>query len=101
MDGYFQLAGYNDIAKGILGRAKLDGSAKTWWKSSCQTRGVVESTQGWGQVKTHLRERYLPLNYSTTKMNEFSFCTRRDHPIDVYYEEFLKLSRHAPDLTEE
>ena len=35
MDDYFQLAGYNEAAKGVLARAKLDGSAKTWWKSSC------------------------------------------------------------------
>ena len=50
-------------------------------------------------MKSQLRERYLPLNYNTTKI-EFLACTRRERPIDDYYEEFLKLSRHA-HLTEE
>ena len=39
MDNYFDLAGYNTLARGIMGRAKLDGSAKLWWKLSCQYRG--------------------------------------------------------------
>lgn len=101
MDDYFQLAGYNEAAKGVLAKAKLDGSTKTWWKSSCRARGVIESTQSWGDVKGQLRERYLSLNYITMKMDEFLACTRRECPVDDYYEEFLKLSRHALDLTKE
>ena len=34
-------------------------------------------------------------------MNEFLACTRRDPPIDIYYEYFIKLSRHASHLTED
>lgn len=34
-------------------------------------------------------------------MNKFLSCTRRDCPIDVYYEEFIKFSCHAPHLTKE
>ena len=30
MEDYFALAGYNTLAKGIMGRAKLDGPAKLW-----------------------------------------------------------------------
>ena len=48
-----------------------------------------------------LKERYLPLNYSTVKMNEFLSCVRRGRAIDDYYEEFVQLSRHAPLMTEE
>ena len=32
MDDYFALAGYNSLAQGIMGRAKLEGSTKFWWK---------------------------------------------------------------------
>ena len=77
MEDYFALAGYNNLAQGIMGRAKLDGPAKLWWKLNCQSRGVAESTQGWEDLKGHLKERYLPLNYSTNKMNEFLSCTRK------------------------
>ncbi|MCO5558716.1 hypothetical protein L7F22_012302 [Adiantum nelumboides] len=48
-----------------------------------------------------LRERYLPPSYLTTKMNEFLACVRRGKTIDTYYEDFIKLSRHAPLITEE
>lgn len=67
MDDYFQLAGYNDVSKGILGCAKLEESTKTWWKSNCQSKGLSENAQSWEEVKDPLKERYLPLNYSTTK----------------------------------
>ena len=35
------------------------------------------------------------------KMNEFLPCVRRGRAIDDYYEEFYKLSRHAPQMNEE
>ena len=101
MDDYFTLANYNSIAQGIMGRAKLEGSAKLWWKLHCQTQGKAENSMGWAKLKKSLRERYLPLNYSTVKMNEFLSCVRKGQAIDDYYEEFVKLSRHAPLMTKE
>ena len=56
---------------------------------------------GWGELKYSLKERYLPLNYYTAKMNEFLSCVKKEQPIDEYYEEFFKLSRHAPLMTQE
>ena len=35
MDDYFALASYNAIAQGIMGKAKLEGSTKYWWKLHC------------------------------------------------------------------
>ena len=101
MDDYFPLAGYNTLAQGIMGRAKLEGSAKLWWKLHCQAQGKQEKSMGWGELKDSLKERYLPLNYDTAKMNEFLSCVRKGKPIDEYYEEFVKLSRHAPLMTQE
>ena len=34
-------------------------------------------------------------------MNEFLSCTRKGRVVEVYYEEFVKLSRHAPLMSEE
>ena len=56
---------------------------------------------GWEELKKGLKQRYLPLNYTTIKMNEFLFCVKRGQPINDYYEEFVKLSRHAPLMIEE
>ena len=101
MEDYFDLAGYNAVAQGIMGRSKIKGSAKLWWKLSCQSRGIAESAHGWEILKELLQERYLPLNYSTNKMNNFLSCSRKGWAVDVYYEEFVKLSRDAPLMSEE
>ena len=34
-------------------------------------------------------------------MNEFLSCVKKGWPIDEYYEEFVKLSRHTPLMTQE
>ena len=79
MEDYFALAKYNALAQGIMGRAKLEGSSKLWWKLHCQIQGRCEDSMGWKELKQSLKERYLPLNYSTSKMNEFlSIVRRRD-----------------------
>ena len=56
MDDYFALAGCNAVAQGIMGRAKLEGLAKFWWKLHCQTQGKLEITMGWGELKESLKE---------------------------------------------
>ena len=55
MDDYFALAGYIAVAQGIMGRAKLEGSAKLWWKLHCQTQGKQEITMGWEELKASLK----------------------------------------------
>ena len=101
MEDYFSLALYYTAAQGLMGRAKLDGPAKLWWKLHCQTLGRTEGSMSWEELKKGLKERYLPLNYSTAKMNEFLSCVRKSRSIETYYEEFVKLSRHTPHMTEE
>ena len=101
MEDYFALAKYNLVAQGIMGREKLGGPAKLWWKLHCQTQGKKENTVGWDDLQKSLKERYLPTNYLTIKMNEFLSCVRNGRLVDDYYEDFVKLSRYAPLMTEE
>ena len=58
-------------------------------------------SQGWEDVKRDLKERYLPVNFNSKRMNKFLACTRRGRTIDAYHEEFVRLSCHALDLTKE
>ncbi|MCO5568856.1 hypothetical protein L7F22_022557 [Adiantum nelumboides] len=101
MEDYFALAEYNFFFKGIMGREKIKGPAKIWWKLDSKSKNVAKITQSWEESQLHLRERYSSPNYLTTKMNEFLACVRRGWTIDTYYEEFIKLSRYAPLITEE
>ncbi|MCO5567343.1 hypothetical protein L7F22_021033 [Adiantum nelumboides] len=98
MEDYFDLAEYNFVAKGIMGKAKIKGPAKIW---NCKSTDVVEIILSWEELQLCLRERYSPPNYLTTKMNEFFICVRRGRTIDTYYEDFIKLFMHAPLITEE
>ena len=77
MEDYFALAKYNLVAQGIMERAKLGGPAKLWWKLHYQNQGKKEDTIGWDDLQKILKERYLPINYSTVKMNEFLSCYGR------------------------
>ena len=72
-----------------------------WWKLHYQTQGKAKNSMGWEEQKKSLQEWYLPLNYTTVKMNEFLSCVKKGQDIDDYYEEFVKLSRHAPLMTKE
>ena len=101
MEDYFALAKYNLVAQGIMGRAKLGGPAKLWWKLHCQTQGKKENTVGWDDLQKSLKERYLLINSSTVKMNKFLSCVQKGRLVDEYYEDFVKLSRYAPLMTEE
>ena len=71
------------------------------WKLHCQTQRKKENTVGWDDLQKSLKKRYLPINYSTVKMNDFLSCVRKDRLVDEYYEDFVKLSRYAPLMTEE
>ena len=44
LDDYFALAHNNIVAQGIMTKAKLEGSAKVWWKLHCQTLGKLEKS---------------------------------------------------------
>ena len=84
-----------------MGRAKLIGPSKLWWKLNCQSQGVEETTQLWNELKAKLKEQYYPLNFETLKMNEFLSYSQKGRTMDLYYEECVKLSRYAPLMTEE
>ena len=101
MEDYFALAEYNFVAQRIMERKKLGGPAKLWWNLHCQTQSKKENTVGWDDLQKSLKECYLPTNYSTVKMNEFLSCAQKGRLIDEYYEDFVKLSRYAPLMTEE
>ena len=84
-----------------MGRAKLIGPAKLWWKLNCQSKGVSKTSLYWSELKLRLKERYYPLNFETLKMNEFLACSWRGRAMDLYYEEFVRLSCYAPLIIEE
>ena len=96
MDDYFTAAGTVASNKAMLGMFKLAGEAKLWWKQNCKDRGVSEVSQTWEDIKTAVKERYLPPGHETLKMNEFYGLTQKEMTLGEYYAKFVSLRCYAP-----
>ena len=53
----------------------------------------------WKVIKEVVKERYLPLDHETLKMNKFYGLTQKHFSVDAYYSKFVKLKRYAPPMT--
>ena len=99
MDDYFTAAGTVASNKAMLGMFKLTGEAKLWWKQNCKDRNVPEVSQTWEDIKTAVKERYLPPGHEAIKMNEFYGLTQKSSTLAQYYANFISLRRYAPQMT--
>ena len=71
MDDYFFLISTIAKIESMIATYKLIGEAKLWWKEWCQEQTINETTTTWKVIKEGVKERYLPLDHETLKMNEF------------------------------
>ena len=99
LDGYFLLINMSAENKSMIARYKLTGEPKLWWKEWCREQTIDETTTTWKLIKEAAKERYLPLDHETLKMNEFYGFTQKHLLVDAYYSEFVKLNRYVPPMT--
>ena len=99
LDDYFLLVNTTAENESMIARYKLVGEAKLWWKEWCREQPVDESTVTWKVIKGAIKERYLPLDHETIKMNEFYGLTQKHLSMDAYYLEFVRLKRYAPPMS--
>ena len=52
MDDYFALAHSNEENKAMMGRFKLEKSAKLWWQDHCQETGINPNNATWEYINT-------------------------------------------------
>ena len=67
LDSYFGWFDYSEDRKLKFAELKLDGSAKTYWKSIlkiCAYRYEARITT-WAEMKNRLRTKYVPVNYKS------------------------------------
>ena len=99
LDDYFLLINTAVENKSMIVRYKLIGEAKLWWKEWCREQTIDKMTTTWKLIKEAVKERYLPLNHETLKMNEFYGLTQKHLSANAYYSKFVKLKRYAPSMT--
>ena len=76
LEDYFLLINTSTKNKSMIARYKLIGEVKLWWKEWCKEQTIDKMTTTLKLIKEAIKERYLPLNHETLKMNEFMVSLR-------------------------
>lgn len=63
MEDYFNLAHSSEENKAMMGRFKLEKSAKLWWKDHCKENALHPSNVTWDYLSTQLSKNYQSRTY--------------------------------------
>ena len=96
MEDYFDLALSSVANKAMMGRFKLEKSAKLWWQDHCRENALDPSVATWEYIKTQLSKNYQSRTYRIERLNEFLDCSQGKDTLEVFYQRFLKLLKYAP-----
>ena len=80
----------------MMGRFKLEKSAKLWWKDHCKERAIDPTNVSWDYLSTQLSKSYQTRTYRVDKINEFLDSVQGKDTLDIFYQRFLKLIKYAP-----
>ena len=84
MEDYFNLAHSSEENKAMMGRFKLEKSAKLWWKDHCKERAIDPANVSWDYLSTQLSKSYQTRTYRIDKINEFLDSVKRGDTLDIF-----------------
>ena len=93
LDSYFGWFDYSKEIKLKFAELKLDGSAKTYWKSIlkiCAYRYEYRITT-WAEMKGKLRTKYVPVNYKSQLIDTWQRIEQKQRSVREYINEFQEL----------
>ena len=93
LDSYFGWFDYSEERKLKFAELKLDGSAKTYWKSIlkiCAYRYEARITT-WAEMKNRLRTKYVPVNYKSQLIDTWQRIEQKQRSVRDYINEFQEL----------
>ena len=96
MEDYFDLAHSTEENKAMMGRFKLELSAKLWWQDHCREHALDPAAATWEYIRTQLCRNYQSRTYRIERLNEFLDCSQDKDTLDTFYQKFLKLLKYAP-----
>ena len=80
----------------MMGRFKLEKSAKLWWKDHCKEKAINPENVSWDYLSTQLSRSYQTRTYRVDKINKFLDSVQGEDTLDIFYQRFLKLIKYAP-----
>ncbi|MCO5560557.1 hypothetical protein L7F22_014172 [Adiantum nelumboides] len=96
MNDCFTLAQSSNENRSLIGRFKLEKTAKRWWQDHCIEEGIDLNTTTWSYIKEQLKQNYQTKTYHSKIMNKFLDYTQHNKTLEEYYQHFLKLFKYAP-----
>ena len=93
LDSYFGWFDYSEERKLKFAELKLDGSAKTYWKSIlkiCAYRYEDRITT-WAEMKGRLRTKYVLVNYKSQLIDTWQRIEQKQRSVREYINEFQEL----------
>lgn len=96
IEEYFDLAHSSEENKAMMGRFKLEKSAKLWWKDHCKENALDPGNMTWDYLSTQLAKNYQTRTYRIDKLNEFLDSVQGKDSLDLFYQRFLKQLKYAP-----
>ena len=76
MEDYFDLAHSLEENKALMGRFKLEKSAKLWWQDHCRENALQPANTTWDYISTQLSKNYQSRTYRIECLNEFLDCSQ-------------------------
>lgn len=93
LEHIFDVYRYNEAKKIALAQAQLMEHAITWWDREVAKRRRLHlgPILTWNDVKTYLRRRYVPPNYTRELQKRFRKLFQGPKMVEEYFEEFEML----------
>ena len=88
MDDYFDLTHSLEEKKAMMGRFKLEKSAKLWWQDHCRKSALDPANVTWEYIQTQLIKNYQNCTYRIERPNELLDCSQGKEILDVFYQKF-------------
>jgi hypothetical protein len=90
------IAQCNDREKVLYASGRLTGPAADWWEFYSAAHAAA-NTITWAEFSTQCRNYHIPAGLMKIKKKEFLSLKQGNMSVSEYHDNFIQLSRYAPD----
>ena len=98
IESKLDLTDCNDEECIAIAAHQLEGPAKSWWDSYCDSH-ADPSHITWEEFAKAFRDQYVPKKVMIQKAQDFRTMVQGTMKVEEYERHFMKMMRYAPDDT--